>query len=176
MTYPRTPSGRPSVDEISPFHIRFLEQIETDDIVAELEKLTAESQEILESVPADRENHAYAPGKWTVRQVVGHVIDAERIFCVRVLAASRGDQGELPPFDENTYAINAGHERVPLAELVDEFRTVRKATLQLLSRLDADQWKRTALIRGHRQSARAVAWSIAGHSIHHFRFMKRHYL
>ena len=176
MSYQKTPSGRPSVDEISPFHIRFLEQIETDDIVAELEKLTIESLSILEAVPVDKENHAYAPGTWTIRQLVGHVIDAERVFCVRVLAASRGDQEELPAFDENLYALNAGHERIPLVDLIDEFRTVRRATFQLLSRLDADQWKRMAMIRGHRQSARAVAWSIAGHSIHHLRFMKQRYL
>ena len=176
MTYRKTPSGKPSVEEISPFHIRFLEQIVTFDIVAEIEKLTEESLAILKSVPEEKETYSYADGKWNIRQLVGHVIDAERIFCVRILAASRGDQGELPPFDENTYALNAGHERIPLSDLIEEFQTVRKATLQLLSRLDNDQWKRKAMIRGHNQSARAVAWSIAGHSIHHLRFMKQHYL
>ncbi len=176
MTQPRTASGKPSTEEVHPRHIRFLEQIETDDIVGELERLTLESVEILKSVPSDRETFRYAAGKWSVREVVGHVIDAERIFCVRVLASSRGDQGELSTFDDNLYTANAGYDRFELAELIEEFQTVRKATYLLLSKLDEAQWKRTAKIGGFNQSSRGIAWTISGHSIHHFRFMKMHYL
>ncbi len=176
MSYPTTPSGRPSVDEVSPFHIRFLEQIETDDIVSELGKLTAESLEILGSVPPEKETHRYAAGKWSVRELVGHVVDCERIFCARAVAASRGDKGAFPLFDEDLYAINAGHDRIPLADLVEEFRAVRHATLLLLSKLDQAQWTRPVAVGDFRQSARGIAWSIAGHGIHHFRFMKLHYL
>ena len=169
-------SGTPAAGEIIPFHLRFLEMFPGDDIAGELVHLTREAMEVLASIPPEKETFRYAPGKWSVREMVGHVSDTERILCVRLLAASRGDLGNLPGFDENLYSANSGHDGMPLADLVEEFTLVRKSTMALLAKLDHDQWRRTTLIRGFRLSARGMAWSIAGHSTHHIRFLREHYL
>ena len=176
MTSQRAISGTPGVSEMSPMHMRFLEQIRTDDIVSEIERFTVESLSIAATVPSEKETFRYAPGKWSVREVVGHVTDCERIFCARIVAVSRADDRDILSFDEDLYAAHAGHDAIPLADLVEEFAAVRRATVQLLSKLDHVQWRRTANIAGYRRSCRSVAWSIAGHSVGHFRFLRERYL
>lgn len=117
---------------------------------------------------------AYAPGKWTISQVVQHIADTERVFTTRLLCAARGDAGPLPGFDENAWAEATPPDR-PLDGLLAEIRAVRAATLALAGSLDEAAWDRATVASGHRMTARAAAWIIAGHTQHHARVLAERY-
>ena len=119
---------------------------------------------------------AYAPGKWTLKEVLGHLIDDERIFCYRVLCVARGEQTPQPGFDEKRYAATSGAEARPLAELLDEYRVVRESTLALLRGLPREAWMRRGVINGYEATARGLAFHIAGHELRHVEALRTKYL
>lgn len=131
---------------------------------------------LLASVPADSEEYRYAEGKWTMREVVGHVTDAERMFGARALAFARGDAGPYPSFDEAQYAAHSGAALRPLAALAEEFRAVRRATWLLFEGFDEDAWERRGVASGCEFAVRDVAWIVAGHSVHHRGVLAERYL
>lgn len=118
----------------------------------------------------------YAPGKWTLKEIVGHLADDERIFTYRALCIARGDPRELPGFDENLYVAGAAFEERPLAGLLAEYRAVRQATLELFGGLPAEAWLRRGIVNGYTASARGLAFHIAGHELHHIRVLREKYL
>jgi hypothetical protein len=118
----------------------------------------------------------YAPGKWTLKEVVGHLADDERIFAYRALCIVRGDVRPLPGFDENEYMAAVDFESRPLRDLLDEFRIVRAATIALLEPLSADEWRRRGIVNGYGASVRGLAFHIAGHELHHVRILHERYL
>lgn len=118
---------------------------------------------------------AYAAGKWTVRQVLQHVVDAERIFTARALRIARGDATPLPGFDENAYADATAGDRRPLDAVVAEMKAVRAATLALLDALPAEAWGRTGTASGQPVSVRALLWITAGHALHHEAVLRERY-
>ena len=119
--------------------------------------------------------HRYAPGKWSVKQVVGHLSDNERVYAYRALCFARGDPSPLPNFDENVCAENGGHDARPLRDILGELRTVRAATLSLLGSLDGTALARVGIARGNPVSVRALAWIAAGHVNHHMRVLHERY-
>ncbi len=123
----------------------------------------------------DGADHAYAPGKWTVRQVVQHVADAERIFATRALRIARGDATPLPGFDENTYADATAGDTRPLSSVLAELRAVRAATLALVDGLPDEAWSRVGTASGHAVSVRALVWITAGHALHHEAVLRERY-
>jgi len=126
-------------------------------------------------VPEARGAHRYAPGKWSVRQVMCHLADAERIMAYRALRIARGDATPLPGFDENAYAPESGADAVALAELVAEFADVRRASLALFRHLPADAWVRRGTASESPFSVRALAWVLVGHPIHHLAVLRERY-
>jgi hypothetical protein len=166
---------RPATDEYAPYYEKYISQQPDGDVLAALRAQI----ELLERLPAAtgaaRETFAYAPGKWSVRQVVGHLGDAERVFGYRAFCFSRGEQAALPSFDENHYVAASGAADRPLADLVAELSTLRRANLSTLAAVGAEAWRHTGIASGQPVSVRALAWILAGHVTHHLRILDERY-
>ena len=119
---------------------------------------------------------SYAPGKWTIRQVLGHLADDERIFAYRALCVSRGDIRELPGFDEKQYVAGAQFEDLPMEALLADYLAVREASVSLFANLSADAWSRRGWVNGYGATPRGLAFHIAGHEIHHHRVIAERYV
>jgi len=169
-------SLRPLADEHAPYFDRYIRLVGEGDIVATLERQLSETEALLRGLPSERGQHRYAAGKWSVSGVVGHLADAERVFAFRALSFARGEQANLPSFDENTFAELAPFERLSLGEALDEFQIVRRATMSLLARLDEAAWLRRGTANGFPTSPRALAWLTAGHELHHRAILQERYL
>jgi hypothetical protein len=126
-------------------------------------------------VPA-LEQHRYAPGKWSVREVLGHITDAERVFGFRAFCFSRGDLNPLPGFDESDYVAHAGFDRCSVKELLDEFDQLRDSHVRMMRRLDAEAWQRIGMASGKAVSVRALAYIMVGHVRHHLNILNTRYL
>lgn len=167
---------RPGTDEYAPYYAGYISEVPEGDL---LETLTHQLDEILVlcgSIGEAQGDHAYAPGKWTIKEVLGHLNDAERVFAYRALRIARGDTTPLPGFDENVYTPESGARARTLADLAEEFAAIRRATLSLLATFTAETAARRGTASGNPASARAVAWTIAGHAGHHVRILRERYL
>jgi hypothetical protein len=170
-------SGVPALEEWSPFHRNSYARLAIgDDVATSLEVQEREVLAVLASVPPERETYRYAPGKWSLREVVGHISDTERILTTRSLAAARGDRSNLPGFEEDDYAAMAGHGTLPLSRLADQFVAVRRSSLSLFSTFDHAAWRRKGVVRGNPVSARAWAFALLGHTAQHLETIRTRYL
>lgn len=167
---------RPEPAECAPFHLAYVGEVPDGDLLQTMERQLHETMALLEATPATKADFAYAPGKWSIKQVVGHVTDAERIFAYRALRIARGDQTPLPGFDENLYVPASAAERRSLIDLLAEFHAVRRASLALFHHLPAEAVTRTGIVGGATVSVRALAWVITGHARHHVEILKQRYL
>ncbi|HEX2205557.1 MAG TPA: DinB family protein [Longimicrobium sp.] len=167
---------RPGADEYAPFYAGYVARVPEGDVVATLERQLDEVVRFFRDVPAEREGHRYAPGKWSVREVAGHIADTERIMAYRALRIARGDATPLPGFDENAYVPPSGFDARPLASLAEEWAAVRRATLPLFRHLDAEGWARRGTASDAAVSVRALAHIIAGHAEHHLEVLRTRYL
>jgi len=172
---PSVMSQRPRPGEYNPHFERYVARVPETDILAVLERQAEDVRSALAAVSEERGAFRYEPGKWSIREVLGHVIDAERVFGYRALCIARGDSTPLPGFEENDYAANAGADRASVASLVEEFRTLRRSNLLLLKRLDEAAWPRLGTANGHPTSARALAFIMAGHVRHHLAVLQARY-
>lgn len=159
-----------------PYFGTYIDKVPDGDVLTVLESGIQATRGRLASVSEERAGYRYAEGKWSIKEVIGHMSDTERIFTYRLLAFARGDAGPLPGFDENSYTPMQESDRVPFRALVDEFVAVRAATLALLRVLPPAAWERTGTASGSPLSVRAAAWIIAGHEIHHRRVLEERYL
>lgn len=167
---------RPGPGEYAPFYAGYVDAVPDGGLGAVLRAQRAEVAALLAGLDDAAAGFRYAPDRWSVKEVVGHVTDAERVFAYRLLRFARGDRTPLPGFDENRYAAQAGADRRPVAELAAEHDAVRAATLALLGSLAPDVLRRDGEASGHRMSVRALAWVIAGHERHHLRVLRERYL
>lgn len=168
-------SGRPEESEYAPFYARYVALVPGEDALPALEQQPQELRALAAAVPLERESFRYAPGKWSIRQVVGHMTDGERVFGHRAFCFSRGEQAPLPSFDENEYVARSPFEQVPLRELVDEFAAVRLANLAVLRRLSAEEWTRVGTASGKPVTVRALAYLMVGHPRHHLQILRQRY-
>lgn len=166
---------RPAPDEYAPFYANYIALVPEGGVIAQLERQATEFARLLESIPEDRADHAYAPGKWTIKEVVGHLTDAERVFAYRALRFARGDATPLAPFDEDAYVPAAAFGARTLADLSQEFQAVRNATVALFRGLPTEAWTRRGIASGHEVSVRALAWIAAGHELHHRKVLIERY-
>ena len=174
---PPAPSGRPGDDEFAAYAKPDIDQVVGDDAIAALTAQRRQTILLVESLDEARvRGLTYAPGKWTLKEVLGHLADDERIFSYRALCIARGDAAALPSFDEERYVASAGFETRPLASLLAEYRAVRQATLALLSGLPAEAWRRRGVVSGYTASVRGLAFHIAGHELRHLRALREKYL
>ena len=169
------PARRPEPDEYADYYRSYIAGV-GEPLMQALEDETREWRTLLASVPPEKEGYRYASGKWSIREVVGHVIDAERMFSVRAMAFARGDRSHYPSFDENAYAAASGADGRTLPDLTEEFSAVRAATLLLLRSFSEEVWGRRGVASGNEFTVRSLAWIIAGHSRHHRKVLKERYL
>jgi len=171
-------TGRPGAGEYAPYYEKYVSRVPEGDVVEVLARQAGEAAAFLRAVPAERGDHRYEPGKWSVKEVVGHVSDAERIFAYRALRIARGDQTPLPGFDENEYARVAGpgFSARTMESLVSEWEDVRRATLSLLHSLDEEALARTGTASEVTVSVRALAFILFGHMDHHLAILRERYL
>jgi hypothetical protein len=167
--------GRPSADEYAPFYAGYVSRVTEDDVLRVLEEQPGILKALASGVPSDREIHRYAPDKWSIRQVFGHLVDAERVFGYRAFCFSRCDETPLPSFDENAYVANASSDGVTLAALADEFVLVRESNLAFMRGLADDRWRQVGTASGKPVSVRALAHIMAGHVRHHLKVLEERY-
>jgi len=169
-------SRRPLASEYPPPFETYISKVPEDDILAVFAGQSEELDALVAKVPAGSEGFRYADGKWSIRELVGHVVDTERIMAYRALCIARGEQQDLPSFDENLYVEGANFEDRTLADLLEEFHLVRSANLHLFRHLAPESF----LLQGtanHRQiSVRALAFMMAGHVRHHLAILEERYL
>ena len=170
-----TAMGQPEATEYAPYFERYVMLVRGGDILKTLAEQSTNVRRGLGACSEDRAGFRYAEGKWTVREVLGHCTDAERVFAYRALCFARGERASLPSIDENEYARASGHDRIALAELLDEFDAVRRATVQLFAHLPAEAWLRTGVASGKPVSVRALAFIMAGHVAHHLEILRERY-
>jgi hypothetical protein len=167
--------GQPEATEYAPYFERYVSLVRTGDILSTLEEQKGAFRRALSALPAERAGFRYAPDKWTIREVVGHCTDAERVFAFRALCFGRGEEAPLPSFDENEYARQSGHDSVPLPDLLEEFETVRTATLLQFRHFPDGVWRRAGVASGNPVSVRALAHIAAGHVAHHLAILRERY-
>lgn len=167
--------GRPEPDEIPSHYIGYIKRVTESDPVIVMASQIEETTTLLRGVSEDAAMHRYARGKWSVKEVVGHLADVERIMAYRALRIARGDATPLPGFDENAYVPVAKFDSRSLADLVGELRTARASTLALMRTLDADAWRRRGTASGKPVSVRALAYMIPGHERHHVEILRTRY-
>lgn len=167
---------RPSATEFNPYYARYIDAVPEGDLIETLRAQRDDTLTLVRSIPEDRAAHRYAPEKWTIRQVLLHVADVERVMGYRALRAARGDGTPLPGFDENAWAGIATGDGRTLASLASELAAVREATLWLLAGIDDSAAGRQVTANGNAVSVRALAWIIAGHERHHVRLLRERYL
>lgn len=167
---------RPEPTEYAEWFERYISRVPDGPILDTLAGQLESTQDLFRGLAPDRARHRYAPDKWTVAEVVGHFTDSERVFAYRALAFARGDENDLPGFEENVYGANSPAAGLPFSDVIDDYVAVRRATLTLLRGLTPDAWARSGLANGKRISVRALAWVIAGHERHHLGVLRERYL
>lgn len=167
---------RPAPAEIPPFYQNYVAQVTGDNIEDILDAARKESTAFFELIPAEKHDYRYAPDKWTIKEVLQHIIDSERVFAYRILRIARGDKTPLPGFDQNVFAQHAEADRRSFYSLIAEYRSVREATLLMLRYLSPEAWERKGTASGAEFSPLTIAYITAGHEAHHLRIIAERYL
>lgn len=169
-------TGKPQATEYGSFHQSYIDNVTEDDIVGGLDAQGRETASFLGGLTEEQASHRYAPDKWSIKQLVGHVTDGERIFAYRALCIARGETTPLPGFDQDPYVVNGGSDDRPWSDLVEELATVRRANVMMLRALSEDAWRRIGTASDHPISVRAIAFILLGHERHHLKIVREKYL
>lgn len=168
--------AKPETDEYASYYGKYVSLIDDDDIVAVLESQLDATVACLRGLSEEQGNYAYEPGKWSIKQLVGHINDAERIFAYRTLRIARGDQTPLPGFEQDDYIAGANFDALTLAELTTEFELIRRSNLALFKQFSDEVWVRRGTASDNPISVRALVYIIAGHEAHHMNILRSRYL
>lgn len=167
---------RPDRTEAAPYYFTYIDLVPEGEIVSLLETQRDDVLGFLRTVSEERSRHRYAPGKWSLREVLDHVNDTERLFVFRALWFARGFETPLPSFEQELAVAAARSDEIAWALHVEEFRAVREATLPLFRNLPADAWTKKGVASGNPFSVRALAFITFGHAAHHVAVVKARYL
>jgi hypothetical protein len=167
---------QPQANEAASYYFRYIDLARTDDIVSYLDQQMKETMPLWEGISDEQSTHRYAPEKWTIRELLNHVNDGERIFLGRALWFARGFTDPLPSFDQEIAVAGAKANETAWTDLVDEFRNVRLGTLSFFRNLPKDAWSRTGVASDNPFSVNAIAYIIGGHVAHHVNVLKERYL
>jgi len=163
---------RPNSTEYAPHFERYMKLVPEEDISAALAQQLAATSELVCRIPESRVDYRYAPGKWTTREVIGHVVDTERIFGFRLLTFARGDKAPLMVADEDFYVKTGQFSRFSLEEWMEEFSLIRRSNMALVRHLPDEAWDRVGTVSGRSISVRAIAYLMVGHERHHMRIIR----
>lgn len=166
---------RPAPSEYNSYYGRYLESLGAADPLDALERGEREAHDLLSPLGEDQARFRYAPGKWSVKEMVVHVLDTERIFAYRLLRIARGDATPIPGFEQDEYARASEADQRPMADILAEYRAVRAATLQLAGSLSDEALARQGTASGYPVTARALIYIMAGHEQHHLRLLREKY-
>src|ERR1700688_2502216 len=167
--------SRPQAGEYAPYYEKYVALVEGDDILNALEQQRRQTMLLLSCRDDNDGDFRYAPGKWSAKEVLGHVCDTERVFAYRALRISRADATPLAGFEQDDYVRNGPFANRPLADQVEDFIAVRRATLSLLRNLDEAAWMRRGIANKNEVSVRGLAYIIAGHELHHRGILEEKY-
>jgi uncharacterized damage-inducible protein DinB len=170
------PITKPAAAEHSPHQTSYIALVPDGDVRELLARQIVDTLAELRKISEADSLKRYAPGKWSLREVVGHMIDTERIFASRALRIARGDRTPLPGFEQDDYVAAAHFDERPWAELLAEFDLVRQSTLFMIRGFNADDWTRVGTVSGNTLTVRAAAFVIAGHERHHMKLVREKYL
>jgi hypothetical protein len=166
----------PQPGEYDPYYGRYISLVPDNDILDTLQQQVKDTTILLSSLSEKDGDFHYAPEKWTVKQMLGHVIDTERIFAYRALRIARNDQTPMEGFEQDDYVRYGPFQHCRLADLIEEFGFVRNSTLALCRSLDEHAWMRRGVANKKEISVRALIYIIAGHELHHGKVLKEKYL
>ncbi|HET6975327.1 MAG TPA: DinB family protein [Pyrinomonadaceae bacterium] len=168
---------KPEPNEYAPYASMYIDLLPNDGLVLKhLEDNLHATTEFLHAVPEEKLSYRYAEGKWTIKEIIAHLIDDERIYVYRALRFARNDQTELPGFEQDDYAIESGANERSLDDLLEEFAAVRKSTIALFNSLCDRVLTRSGVASGNVMSVRAIAYHLAGHELRHINIIKERYL
>jgi hypothetical protein len=167
--------ARPASDEYFEYYGKYIKLVQGEDALPALRDQIGDTVKLLRPLDEAKALHRYAPGKWSVKEVIGHISDGERVFAYRALRIGRGDATPLPGFDENAWVPAGRFDSRPLAEIVRELEEVRAATVGLFRGLDEEAMIRRGTANDKKISVRALAWIIAGHELHHRKLLVESY-
>jgi uncharacterized damage-inducible protein DinB len=168
--------AKPAAGEYPPYAAMYIDLLPDDGrVLARLEDQARLIDAFFRALPADRLRYRYAEGKWTPKEILLHLADDERIYAYRALRFARGDETELPGFDQGPYAAASGADARPLESLLIEHAAVRASTLSLFANLPEAALMRSGVANGARVTVRALAWHIAGHELHHLKILRERY-
>ena len=173
---PTARERKPDPSEFLPYYGKYIALVPEGDVIVTLEAQARDSKAFLAGVGAAVSTYRYAPGKWSVKEMVGHVIDTERVFAARALTFARGDKARLPGFEQDDYVRTASSDSIPLPELAAELDAVRRSTVFLFRHLSEEAWLRRGIANEAEVSVRALAYIIAGHELYHWDIMRERYL
>lgn len=168
--------SRPEKTEYAEYYETYVSLVEETDIVSALRNQLAELENIFAAVAEEKGDYAYAEGKWSIKELIGHLIDGERIFSYRAFRFSRADQAALAGFEQDDYIAYGNFNNRPLADLIEEFSLLRKANNIFFKNLSAEAWSRTGTASDAEVSVRALAYIMVGHVRHHAGILKTRYL
>jgi hypothetical protein len=169
-------ASKPEKSEFLPYYGKYIALVPDGDVVSTLSTQISETITLLCGLPASVAKYRYAPDKWSVNEVVGHLIDSERIFAGRALRFARNDRTPLPGFEQDDYVRNSTFDSYPLSDLASEFEVVRQSTIFLFRHMDEEAWTRRGVASDAEVSVRALAYIIAGHELHHRDILLTRYL
>ncbi len=168
--------NRPDPNEHAEYFGNYIAQVPDGDLLQTLERHGKEFAGFLKGIPEAKGDFAYGPGKWTIKEVICHISDGERVFTYRAMRIARGDTVPLPGFDENAWVPMSGAKDRTLADLIAEFEAVRAASLSLFRHLTPEAIARRGIASNREVTVRAIAWVVAGHAIHHQKILRERYL
>jgi hypothetical protein len=167
--------AKPDPSEYSPSFAGYVANVTEDDVVGAMETQAAETAAILARIDEEKGAYRYAPEKWSVKQVVGHLTDGEYVFAYRALAIARGDTASLPGFDENDYMQNSNYDERSMRSIAEGYAAVREARLALFRGFSEEAWHRVGTANNNAVSVRALAHIILGHERHHLKVLRERY-
>lgn len=167
---------KPEAGEYAPYAIMYIGLLPGDDqVVKHLQDNLNTMIEFIRSFPAEKLTYRWAEGEWTIKEILGHIIDDERIYCYRALRFARNDPTELPGFEQDDYVRSSGANERALEEILSEYTAVRQATITFFNSLEDKALLRAGVANGHLMSVRAAAYHIAGHELHHLHSIRQNY-
>ncbi len=167
---------KPKPEELNSYYQTYLKYVPEDDILAALITQAEVTQKFLKTIPESKASAAYAPGKWLLKEVAGHLCDTERILSYRALRISRNDKTALPGFDENEYTPNSNYASRTLSNIADEFRTIRESSISLFSNMSGEMYERRGITNKADVCVRDILFFIVGHERHHLDVIRERYL
>jgi uncharacterized damage-inducible protein DinB len=176
MSTPATKMAKPNSDEYAPYYEKYVGLIPAGDIIGTLNQQLEATSALLGTIAEAQADSRYAPGKWSIKELVGHMIDTERIFAYRAMRFARNDQAALLGFEQDDYVLNGDFAARALADLAAEFEHLRRSNIYFFQGLSEAAWARRGTASDAEVSVRALAHIIAGHEVHHVEILKSRYL